>query len=74
MSLYSVTKEKVNPRRKIGVDLRLKIPRFSEIERERDIGVFMGGVSQNAVAKGNRNMRGCVTLCLLKTKLSMIKT
>ena len=51
MSLYSITNGKVNLRRNIGGDLRLKMPRFSEIERERDIGMFIGGVSHNAVAK-----------------------
>ena len=32
MSLYSITKEEVKSRRKIDGDLRLKMPRFSELE------------------------------------------
>ena len=50
MSLYSIAKVKVKSRRKIDVDLRLKIPRFSEIERERAIGMFKGGSSHNNIA------------------------
>ena len=51
MSLYSITKEKIKSRKKIGGDLRLKMPRFSLIERERDICMFKGGASHNAIAK-----------------------
>ena len=32
-------------------DLRLKMPRFSEFERERALGMFMGGASLNDVAR-----------------------
>ena len=32
-------------------DLRLKMPRFFKFERLRSIGMFMGGASQNAVAR-----------------------
>ena len=42
MSLYSITKEEVKSRRKIDGDLRLKMPQFSEFEREEAIGMFMG--------------------------------
>ena len=49
MSLYSITKEEVKSRRKIDGDLRLKMPQFSEFERERVIGVFLGRASYNVV-------------------------
>ena len=51
MSLYSKTKRKVKSRRTMNGDLRLKMPRFSEIERERAIGMFMGGASHKAVVR-----------------------
>ena len=50
MSLYSITKGMVMSKRKFDGDLRFKMPRFSEFERERALGMFMGGSSHNAVA------------------------
>ena len=51
MSLYSKGKVKVKSRRKNDGDLRLEMLRFSEFERERAIGMFMGGASHNAVVR-----------------------
>ena len=35
----------------MGGDLRFKMARFSEVERELALGLFMGGASHNAVAR-----------------------
>ena len=43
MSLYSIAMGKVKYRRKMGGDLSLKMPQFSEIPRERSKGMFMSG-------------------------------
>ena len=45
------TKGNVKSRRKKYGDLRLKMPRFFEYEKGEALGMFMGGVSHNAVAK-----------------------
>ena len=47
MSLYRKNKEKGQVKNKMGGDLRLKMPRFSEIELELALGMFMGGASLN---------------------------
>ena len=51
MSLYSIAEGNVKSRKKIDGEQRLKIPRFSEFERERDVGMFMGGASHNVVSR-----------------------
>ena len=52
MLLNSITKGKVKLKRNIDGDSRLKMPPFSECERERPtcIDVFMDEASHNAVA------------------------
>ena len=50
MSLYSITKGKVKSRSNIDGDLRLKMPRYSEFERGRAIGII-GGASHNAAVR-----------------------
>ena len=51
MSLYSITKGKVKSKRKIDSDLRFKMPQLFEFGRERAMGMFIGGASDNFVAR-----------------------
>ena len=51
MLLYSITMGKFKQRRKMGGDLSLKMPQFSEIERERAKGMFMDGAPHNTVVR-----------------------
>ena len=51
MSLYSTTKGKVKSRRKIDGELRLKMQRFSEFEKEHDLGMFNSGALYNVLAR-----------------------
>ena len=51
LSLYSITKANVKPRKIFEIHIKLEMPRLSAVQREQAIGMLMGGISQPAVAR-----------------------